>query len=165
MVCGLAGVTSRSKKWTESASCEPPKPWLTALRLGKDWLIFQRRMVELPMKTKSAVAGERLVRACSSFRTSGSQRSGDFFSGVDFSSRCVVLAAVSGLGYCSRVVSRSERVVRAVSRCSLRCRGVLCIWLTLAVVVCREIVEWCRFGCGHVRGEMLKSGGVENPVM
>ena len=76
-----------------------------------------------------------------------------------------MLAAVSGLGYCSRVVSRSERVVRAVSRCSLRCRGVLCILMTLAVVVCREIVEWCSCGCGHVRGEMLKSGGVENPVM
>lgn len=36
------------------------------------------------MKTTSAVAGERLARACSSFRTSGSQRSGDFFSGGFF---------------------------------------------------------------------------------
>lgn len=82
------------------------------------------------MNTTSAVAGERLLRACSSFWTSGSQRSGDFFAGADFSSVWVLLAAVSGLVECS--VARSVMAVRSVSRCSARWRGDSCIGGTRA---------------------------------
>ena len=77
------------------------------------------------MNTTSAVAGERLLRACSSFWTSGSQRSGDFFVGADFSSVWVKLAAVSGLVECS--VARSVMAVRSASRWSERWRGDSCI--------------------------------------
>jgi|GEM_PF-1498379 len=45
------------------------------------------------MNTTSLVGGERLANACSSFWTSGSQRSGDFFAGADFSSRGAAASA------------------------------------------------------------------------
>src|SRR6185436_4022852 len=47
----------RSAYFTESASCEPPKPRLMTLRSGKASVDFHIRMLELPTKTISFSGG------------------------------------------------------------------------------------------------------------